>query len=67
MEKAQRQFKSNHNHINNIPFDLEDTNINIAFLAWANELKVEIPTGNKSTNKNFLNKIEQGSNEDFNI
>eukprot|EP00957_Ditylum_brightwellii_P168207 12805019-Ditylum_brightwellii.AAC.1 len=66
MEKAEQQFKSSHNYTNNTPFDLEDTNINITFLAWANELKLDLPTGNKSTTKNFVNKIDQDSKEEFN-
>ena len=58
MAKAEQQFTSNHNYINNIPFDSEEANINVTFLAWANELKIELPTGNKSTNKSFVNKVE---------
>eukprot|EP00957_Ditylum_brightwellii_P092015 7005251-Ditylum_brightwellii.AAC.1 len=66
MEKAEQQFKSNHIHINNTPFDLEETNINVTSLAWANELKIELPTGNKSTNKSFVDKIEHSHDEDIN-
>eukprot|EP00957_Ditylum_brightwellii_P201948 15327927-Ditylum_brightwellii.AAC.1 len=55
MEKAEQQFKN-----------LEDTNINVTFLAWNNELKVDMPRGNKSITKNFINKIEQDNKEKFN-
>eukprot|EP00957_Ditylum_brightwellii_P169450 12897320-Ditylum_brightwellii.AAC.1 len=66
MEKAEHIFKSNHDYINNIPYDLEDYNINVTFLAWEDDLNTATPTGSKENNKNSVNKIEQEYEEELN-
>eukprot|EP00957_Ditylum_brightwellii_P119395 9108429-Ditylum_brightwellii.AAC.1 len=59
MEKVERQFKSNDNYINGTPFNLEDTNINVTFLKWADESNMYMSPGNKNYSKINTNAIDQ--------
>eukprot|EP00957_Ditylum_brightwellii_P083333 6335956-Ditylum_brightwellii.AAC.1 len=63
MEKVELKFKSNHDYMNNIPYVLEASNINVTSLAWAEKLNIDIPTGNKASNKTSANTTDQ-ENED---
>eukprot|EP00957_Ditylum_brightwellii_P009959 751492-Ditylum_brightwellii.AAC.1 len=66
MEKAEQKFNINHDYINNIPYDLGDSNINVTFLAWADDLNIDTPTGSKANNKNSVNKIDHEYEEELN-